>query len=54
MAVGGLNHLTFGVTDLSRSIDFYAKVLGLVLEAEWPDGAYLSAGALWLCLARRK
>lgn len=54
MAVNGLNHLTIGVTDLTRSIDFYANVLGLRLEADWPGGAYLTAGDLWLCLERQE
>jgi catechol 2,3-dioxygenase-like lactoylglutathione lyase family enzyme len=39
------------VTDLDRSIDFYRDVLGLALRAQWPEGAYLEAGSLWLCLS---
>lgn len=50
-AVTGLNHVTLAVADLRRSIAFYTEVLGLRLRAEWPEGAYLSAGVLWLCLA---
>ena len=48
--VVGLNHLTLAVSDLPRSIGFYRDDLGLRLRALWPDGAYLEAGTLWLCL----
>jgi catechol 2,3-dioxygenase-like lactoylglutathione lyase family enzyme len=50
--VSGLNHLTLAVTDLDRSIAFYCDVLGCELRARWGEGAYLEAGALWLCLSR--
>lgn len=49
--VSGLNHLTLAVSDLERSIIFYRDLLGCELRAHWPDGAYLEAGALWLCLS---
>lgn len=49
--ITGLNHVTLAVADLRRSIVFYTDVLGFRLRAEWSEGAYLSAGALWLCLA---
>ncbi len=47
----GLNHLTFAVTCLPRSIDFYQRLLGLKLHARWNNGAYFSCGELWLCLS---
>jgi len=50
MTIRGLNHLTLSVSDLARSIAFYRQALGFSLDAEWPDGAYLRAGDLWLCL----
>ena len=50
--VTGLNHVTLAVADLERSLLFYQDVLGFELRALWPDGAYLDAGALWLCLSR--
>lgn len=49
--VSGLNHLTLAVSDLDRSIAFYRDLLGCDLKAVWDDGAYLEAGALWLCLS---
>lgn len=50
--VCGLNHITLAVADVQRSVMFYRDVLGCSLRALWNDGAYLEAGALWLCLSR--
>jgi catechol 2,3-dioxygenase-like lactoylglutathione lyase family enzyme len=50
--IRGLNHLTLAVADLDRALAFYRDVLGLTVAATWPTGAYLEAGALWLCLAQ--
>ncbi|PNB75534.1 fosfomycin resistance glutathione transferase [Pseudomonas sp. GW456-E7] len=47
----GLNHLTFAVTDLNRSVAFYRNLLQLHLDATWDTGAYLSLPGLWLCLS---
>ena len=49
--VAGLNHVTLAVADLERSVSFYQDTLGFRLRAMWDDGAYLDAGALWLCLS---
>ena len=49
--ISGVNHLTFAVRDLSRSVTFYRDLLGCELRAQWETGAYLSAGPLWLCLS---
>jgi catechol 2,3-dioxygenase-like lactoylglutathione lyase family enzyme len=51
MILTGLNHLTFAVRDLDRSVDFYQHLLGFHLHARWDAGAYLSLGELWLCLS---
>lgn len=47
----GLNHLTLAVTHLQRSVDFYVRVPGFRLRAQWDTGAYLGLGDLWLCLS---
>lgn len=47
----GLNHLTLAVSDLTSSLAFYQRLPGMRLHARWDDGAYLSCGALWLCLS---
>ena len=49
--ITGLNHVTFAVSDLDRSLAFYRDLLGVEVRAVWPKGAYLEAGALWLCLS---
>jgi catechol 2,3-dioxygenase-like lactoylglutathione lyase family enzyme len=50
--VSRLNHITLAVADVERSLAFYRDVLGCTVRAAWQDGAYLEAGALWLCLSR--
>lgn len=52
MTIVGLNHITLAVADINRSLAFYRDVLGCVVRAVWPDGAYLEAGTVWLCLSR--
>ena len=48
--VTGLNHLTLAVSDLERSITFYAGLLGFTVRRRGPSSAYLEAGPLWLAL----
>lgn len=50
--ITGLNHITLAVRQVPRSVAFYCDVLGCTLRASWPDGAYLEAGAMWLCLSQ--
>ena len=47
----GLNHITFAVRDIERSLAFYRDVLGCELHARWDRGAYLTIGDCWLCLS---
>ncbi|TGG91745.1 fosfomycin resistance glutathione transferase [Natronospirillum operosum] len=49
--ITGINHLTFTVSNLNRSIGFYTDLLGLRLHVCWDSGAYLTAGDCWLCLS---
>ncbi len=48
--VNGVNHITFAVSDLDISINFYSDLLGLKLVAHWDKGAYLMAGNMWIAL----
>ncbi len=48
--INGINHITFAVSSLERSINFYVELLGLRLVALWEKGAYLLAGDLWIAL----
>lgn len=49
--IAGINHVTFGVSNLNQSIAFYTQMLGCELAHAWASGAYLKAGDLWLCLS---
>jgi catechol 2,3-dioxygenase-like lactoylglutathione lyase family enzyme len=48
--VTGLNHVTFAVRDLQRSVEFYSDLLGFAIRMRGPSSAYLEAGTLWLAL----
>ncbi|MCC7490990.1 MAG: VOC family protein [Fimbriimonadaceae bacterium] len=48
--IRGLNHLTLAVREVPRAVAFYVELLGLTLCAQWPQGAYLLAGDLWIAL----
>ncbi|MFM2479119.1 fosfomycin resistance glutathione transferase [Celerinatantimonas sp. MCCC 1A17872] len=49
--ITGLNHITLAVLELERSLHFYQHLLGFKGHVKWQNGAYLSAGDLWLCLS---
>lgn len=49
--ITGLNHITLAVTELNRSLSFYRDVLGCIEVHRWPEGVYLEAGPVWLCLS---
>ena len=48
--INGINHITFAITDLERSLDFYVNLLGLRIVGKWDEGAYLLAGNQWIAL----
>ncbi len=48
--INGINHITFAVSNLDSSLNFYNKILGLPLIAKWSEGAYLLAGSTWIAL----
>jgi len=48
--INGINHITFAILDLERSLNFYVNLLGLRLIAKWDKGAYLLAGNQWIAL----
>ncbi len=47
-----LNHITFAVSDLEKSFNFYRNILGLKAVARWNTGAYLLAGNIWIALVQ--
>lgn len=48
--INGINHITFAVSNLEKSVEFYVNVLGLRLVGKWDKGAYLLAGNQWVAL----
>ena len=49
--ISGINHITLAVSNLNVSLQFYSEIPGCKIVHEWPKGAYLEAGSLWLCLS---
>ena len=47
----GINHITFAVSSLEKSLSFYVSLLGMKLVVKWNHGAYLSVGKQWICLS---
>ena len=50
MGLRGINHVTFSTSLVDRCVQFYVEVLGCRVLAQWPKGAYLLAGDLWIAL----
>jgi catechol 2,3-dioxygenase-like lactoylglutathione lyase family enzyme len=48
--ISGPSHLTFAVSNLDRSLEFYVGRLGLTALVRWNEGAYLTAGDFWISL----
>jgi catechol 2,3-dioxygenase-like lactoylglutathione lyase family enzyme len=49
--ISRISIVMLGVRDLARSIAFYRDQVGLIVQREMPGFAYLSAGAVTLCLS---
>ena len=48
--ITGLNHITLAVADISRSFNFYVRILGCKPVALWREGSYITAGDTWIAL----
>lgn len=45
-----INHITFFVSDLKKSVSFYEKILGLKKTGEWSNYAVFDVGGMDLAL----
>ena len=50
MFVKGINHLTFSVSDLDKSIKFYQDVFDAKLQVKGRSTAYFDLNGMWLAL----
>jgi catechol 2,3-dioxygenase-like lactoylglutathione lyase family enzyme len=50
IAVGGIDHVAFRVSDVGRSARFYAEHLGASVRSQSPSSVFLDVGADWIAL----
>lgn len=50
ISAGGIHHFTLTVTDISRSIDFYTRLLGFQMAVDLGERKILSNGSMLLVL----
>lgn len=50
--ITGINHVTFSVTDIDESFQFYSNILGFKPILKSTAGAYFLAGDTWLALTK--
>lgn len=50
MELKGINHITFSVSDLEKSVEFYKNIFGAKLLVKGEKLAYFDLNGLWLAL----
>ena len=51
MTVSRIGNIMLGTTDLKRALEFYQDTLGLTVQFQSPDLAFLDTGQVTLCLS---
>ncbi|TRZ37959.1 metallothiol transferase FosB [Niallia circulans] len=54
MAIKGINHFLFSVSDLDRSVAFYQSIFDAKLLVKGRSTAYLDLNGMWLALNEEK
>ncbi|MEB8008719.1 FosB/FosD family fosfomycin resistance bacillithiol transferase [Staphylococcus pseudoxylosus] len=52
--IQSINHVTYSVSDISKSINFYKDILKAKILVESDKTAYFTLGGLWLALNEEK
>ena len=52
--ITGINHITFSVSNLEKSCEFYEKVFGVKPAYRWKQGVYYDLCGYWLALNEEK
>ena len=52
--ITGINHITFSVSDLEKSCEFYEKIFGIKPLYKWKQGVYYDLCGYWIALNEEK
>ena len=52
--IKGINHITYSVSNIAKSIEFYRDILGADILVESETLAYFNLGGIWLALNEEK
>ncbi|WP_428701698.1 FosB1/FosB3 family fosfomycin resistance bacillithiol transferase [Staphylococcus coagulans] len=52
--IKGINHITYSVSNIAKSIEFYRDILGADILVESETSAYFNFGGIWLALNEEK
>ncbi|WP_053027103.1 FosB1/FosB3 family fosfomycin resistance bacillithiol transferase [Staphylococcus haemolyticus] len=52
--IKGINHITYSVSNIAKSIEFYRDILGADILVKSETSAYFNFGGIWLALNEEK